>query len=293
MTAAERRAGRISAGVEELDRWLVDLVRGGLAAAQARPYAFWDAAAARLVDAQAPGLASRVRRMGGLAHSGDGWAERVLTEAGRLRLAVRAWQRRSSLSPALQDDLRTVVGWSWKTDEVLARGERVADRWVVAGVLTREEERLTVRRTWLRGVATGRPALVLEFSHRGGFESSWTTGTVFDAELCFYPGGAPLRALVTGTRGGTAPVTALPADPVDHALRAFAAAVGANPWTDRWLLSLRAVVPVPGRPLLGAGEPPLRLVAFAGGAPVSVAGEWDGRRFVPLSASDGTRVVAL
>lgn len=292
VTSAERRASRISAGVDELDRWLVDLVRGGLAAAQARPYAFWDAAAARLVDAQAPGLASRVRRMGGLAHSGDGWAERVLAEAGRLRLAVRAWPRRASLSPSLQADLRTVVGWSWKSEEVLATGSRVSDRWVVAGVLTREEERLTVRRTWLRGVASGRPALVLEFSHRGGFESAWVTGTIFEGELCFYPGGAPLRALVTRVRGTPVAVASLPADPVDHALASFAAAVGANPWTDRWLLSVRELVPLPGRALLGT-EPSARLVAFAGGAPVSVAGEWDGRRFSPLSASDGTRVVAL
>lgn len=292
MTRAQRRADRITAGVEELDRWLVDLVRGGLATAQARPYAFWDQAAARLVDAQAPGLASRVRRMGGLAHSGDGWPGRVLAEAGRLRLAVRAWQRRSALPEALQADLRTAVGWSWKTEEVLATGERLADRWVVIGVVTREEERLTVRRTWLRGLRSGRPALLLEFSHRGVFTSAWRTGTSFDGELCFYPGGAPLRALVTAVRGTPQPVTSVPADPLAHALRAWAAAVGANPWVDRWVLCVRDVVPWPGRELLGA-DPSLRLVAFAGGAPVSVAGEWDGRRLAPLSASDGERVIAL
>jgi len=36
-----------------LELWLRDLVRQGLAAAPGQPYSFWDAVAARLVDAQA------------------------------------------------------------------------------------------------------------------------------------------------------------------------------------------------------------------------------------------------
>ena len=67
---ARRLAQRIetmSAGIDEFERWLLDLVRQGLASARHQPYAFWDAAAARLVDAQMPGLADRVRALPGLA----------------------------------------------------------------------------------------------------------------------------------------------------------------------------------------------------------------------------------
>ncbi|MDQ4133606.1 MAG: SWIM zinc finger family protein, partial [Actinomycetota bacterium] len=57
---AEREA-TMSAGLDEFERWLGDLLRQGLAAARRQPYSFWDAAAARLVDAQMPALAERVR----------------------------------------------------------------------------------------------------------------------------------------------------------------------------------------------------------------------------------------
>ena len=61
---AKRRAEReatMTAGLDELERWLGDLVRQGLAGARRQPYAYWDTMAARLVDAQLPGLADRVR----------------------------------------------------------------------------------------------------------------------------------------------------------------------------------------------------------------------------------------
>src|SRR5271157_2988284 len=57
---AKRAAGRearVAAGLDELKRWLLDLVRQGLASVPGRPYGFWESVAARMVDAQAPGVA--------------------------------------------------------------------------------------------------------------------------------------------------------------------------------------------------------------------------------------------
>lgn len=53
----------VDAGVSELERWLADQVRAGLAAAGRADYRHWDSMAARLVDAKAPGLAGSVRRL--------------------------------------------------------------------------------------------------------------------------------------------------------------------------------------------------------------------------------------
>ena len=61
---AEERAGRITAGVTDLEQRLTDLLRGGLAGAEQPGYALWEETAARMVDAQAPGLATRVRELG-------------------------------------------------------------------------------------------------------------------------------------------------------------------------------------------------------------------------------------
>src|SRR3954447_1432172 len=51
---AAQRAGRVAAGLAELETWLQDQVRTGLATAG---YGHADAVAARMVDAQAPGVA--------------------------------------------------------------------------------------------------------------------------------------------------------------------------------------------------------------------------------------------
>ena len=49
---------------------------------------FWQNMAARMVDSQAPGLARRVRELGELASSGEGWQSRVLARAEVQALAA-------------------------------------------------------------------------------------------------------------------------------------------------------------------------------------------------------------
>ena len=61
---AEYREARVAIGLAELDRWLCDQVRQGLAASQRAGYSHWDDIGARMVDAQAPGPAERLRNLG-------------------------------------------------------------------------------------------------------------------------------------------------------------------------------------------------------------------------------------
>lgn len=70
---AERRAERITGGVTELEERLADLLRSGLAGAEQAGYGLWEETAARMVDAQAPGLAARVRDLGAIPATGPGW----------------------------------------------------------------------------------------------------------------------------------------------------------------------------------------------------------------------------
>lgn len=58
------REAKVVAGLRELELWLRDLLRHGLAAAQTRSINYWEQMAARLIDAQAPGVARRVREIG-------------------------------------------------------------------------------------------------------------------------------------------------------------------------------------------------------------------------------------
>jgi hypothetical protein len=246
--------------MEELRRWLEDLVRQGLAASQQQTYGYWDRVAARMVDAQAPGAASRVRTLSHLPSMPDpSWARRMLEELGLLYLLVEAYGRLDELPEAVRADVTAQLGWPVAQEEVL-RGPRTRGRWTVTGRVVEERESLTTQRTWLAG-DDGTPALVLSFAPPGGMlDTSLVPGTVVDAELAFYPSAAPLRALVAERHGEEPAREAVGAASIDEAFGRRAAALAANPWLDRWPMALREadIVRIEEAPLRGAHGRPRR-----------------------------------
>ena len=221
---------------------------------------------------------------------------------------MRAWRRRDRLDPAAAGDLRVVLGWPTGRDEVLAgvgglnaeagvgglnveAGERVADRWLVAGVHRTDDGRLQAQRTWLRGLGTGRWALVLDFAVVGGtLRTAQVTGSVVAAELALYAGSEPRRALFATEPHVEAQAGDLgPATPVAGALAAAADAVAANPWVPRVPVVLDRVALAAGGPRgapvavepggatldLVADQDPWPALALTGGHPTSVFGEWE------------------
>jgi hypothetical protein len=302
---AEQREQRVASGVAELDRWLCDQVRQGLAASQQAGYRHWDDIAARMVDAQAPGLAERLRALAAVPFSGAGWDGRLLAEYALLRLLTIAYRRQDELLPPLRDTVRSRIGFSVRQADVLASGQPVKDRWSVLARRDLEQERLRSRRVWLRGRETGRYALVLSFAPAGmSLDDSLTVGAGLDAELVFYPAAVPLRALV-GTRHGEVPDGAPPGGTVAELLAGWAAALAADPWLDSWPAVLTVTPARAPRPCLydAAGHAlPLHpgaglcwpLFAVSGGMPLTVAGEWTPRGLWPLTAwDDGGRTVPL
>jgi hypothetical protein len=299
-----QRLETMSAGVDEFERWLFDLVRQGLASARHQPFAFWDGAAARLVDAQMPGLADRVRALPARLHSAGDWADRLLAELARGYLAVSAWRRRDGLPDDALADLRVVLGWPRRVDEVLERGERVTDRWVVLGLAQETDSRLQSQRTWLYGQQTGRVAVVLDFAAAGAtLAVAEVLGSVVEAAVALYPGSEPRRALFTGERTVVGSADRLPAGSIAAALDRVAGWLAGNPFADRFPVALAGVVPVVegDRRLIvepAAGSLPLSpdgdalpLLALSGGAPVDLFAEWDGFCLTPLSVHvDGTLV---
>jgi hypothetical protein len=109
---AARRLARVDAGLDGLDLWLDDLLRAGLAQAGTEPAAFWEGQAARLTDAQAPGLAGRVRRLAALPNASPDWPARLLADLGRLGLLGHAFRHLDTLDEALREDVRAGIGWT-------------------------------------------------------------------------------------------------------------------------------------------------------------------------------------
>jgi hypothetical protein len=295
-----QRWRRIEAGMDELERWMGDAIQRGLANLPPDAPAQWQHVAARMVDAQAGGLAAAVRECAELVHAGARQPERLLARMGGLQLVVQAVRRRDHLGADVRADLRATLGWPLDRDTVLAQGARVEDRWTVLGQVSEEREhRLVERRVWLWGQASGQRALLLDFAPGGqGFETAWLTGSALRATLVFSPSRVPLRAWVA--QRDVAPADAMwPDPPNDLEWQALAQRLAGHAW-----LPLAPLVLGQAR-LRGAGTPwqavaggvqvPLALgdedawllMAAAGGHPVTLAGEWDGRLLRPFSAWGG------
>ena len=150
------------------------------------------------------------------------------------------------------------------------------------------------------------PALLLDFAPPGApLEPRPPAGSAVDAELAFYPGATPLRALVAGETSGLDDAPgAFGTGGAQAALASAAAALAANPWLDEWPVALAAAVPdsrttwtLSRRGRLAAARRRRarrwRLLALSGGRPVSVFGLWNGAALTPLAAGDGSRTVAL
>ncbi|MGM9484079.1 SWIM zinc finger family protein [Roseateles sp. NT4] len=305
--AADKREAqrwqRIGTAASDLQRWLADQLARGLGALDDEALANWQTQARRLVDAQAPGLGQRVLAAAQGVRRGADWPEQTLQRLGLLQLACEGLSRREQLPAPLQADLRTVAGWPLERSEVLDQGERVLDRWTVLGSLTEErDDKLTERRVWLQGERSGRRAWLLDHAFGGrGFEQSWLVGTSTETALAFFPGAAPLRALPAEPTSDTGPAR-WPEAAAASEWQAIAKRFAANPWVNLHPLVLADALPLrqgDGMAVVGAGRllpmtlpdtEAWTLLAIAGGRPLRLMGEWDGRSFAPLTAwsADGT-----
>lgn len=242
-----QRAGRIDAGFDELELWLADQVRGGLAGLRGSGYKPLDGLARRLVDAQAPGVAARVKDLAP-ALSAEGWPDHTLRAFAQLDLLSQGWRNRVQLPGPLAATVCRRVGLAPSTEEIAAAGEQVADRWLVLGLRDDTPDKLVERRVWLRGENTGRIALLLAFAPQGQSPGlALPVGSSFDARLAFAPDVAPLRAIVLeqGELQSSSPAASAPTGvTLEEAASAFAGAVAADPWTTTVPALLDAAVPV-------------------------------------------------
>ncbi|MGH3308981.1 MAG: hypothetical protein ACRDP3_00060 [Streptomyces sp.] len=249
---AERRAQRIATGATELEERLVDLLRGGLAGADRDGHPAWEETAARMVDAQAPGLASRIRELGALP-PGQDWPERMLSECALLHLLNRGLLTSASLPEPLAATVRARAGITVDSAELLAdEAALVRDEWLVMAQRDSEEGRLTAHRTWLYGRASGRPALLLSYAMAGRVPELALpvdpVGSVLDAELAFYPGARPLRAALGRRHAEPGTGFVPPGGTVSDALAGYGAALCDDPWLENWPAVLSEVVPIPAAP---------------------------------------------
>ncbi|WP_162525224.1 SWIM zinc finger family protein [Rariglobus hedericola] len=303
----EKRAGRVDDGVALLSQWLADLARRGLADSGLNAHAAWDDIIRRMVDAQATGLARRLRYAAETARGGAGWEAGLAEHLGRLHLLLVAYAKREACDEDLRIELEQQVGWTLPQEQVLA-GTPVQDTWFVAARTVREEDRLVVSNTWLRGSTSGRWAQLVRTSPLvQPAVDTWPPGRSLTGELCFYPGVEPLRALWrSDPQANPAQKESPGEESIEGLLVRYASGLALNPWRTRVpvLISARlGVLRGGGAALLDACGDALPLsadedtrdllLAITGGHAASMSVLWDGEALDPLAVADGDEWVPL
>lgn len=303
---ARRRLPRLLACMDTLDRWLCDLVDGGLSAATYRPDPFWTTMANELDSAHAPRLAASVRTMAKLPGRAADWPDQLLAAMGRLYLLIQALRDYDQATPARRGDLHAAVGWPllWDAD----RPQRA--RWHILAALPQPGRTAHQRTVWLAHAHTGACYAVTVRAGRGDHGALLRVGRTVDATLLPAHGGAPTAARLLHLHAVDAPPTLPPEAPAPEAQyggiphagvmpvadvpRAHGRALAANPWHDSTPVLLRPddVVHHDGRWYLRGPDGAalllpaafdhgwqLRAMSLQGG--LTLFGGWDGDLLTP------------
>ena len=305
-TSLDKRILLMQAGVAELEIWLLDLIRQGLASLEKEPPEFWNSFAARMVDAKLGSIARKIRSFKVLFSEAE-WLPRITEEIAYLHLFCQGFKRLSQQNAAIKEDLLAAAGVNQKKEELLYQ-KGIQDRWLVLGQREGEEENLRWRRTWLLGVESGRFALLLDFAW--GFQDyslSWPIASAYSGEIVFYPGAYPLRAIFKRFQFYNEPIDSLKGFvQLEELASAFARALAKNPLLYS-IPALLAKVYVMFElnhfflldqnnkqiPLSISEEVAWKLIALSGGQAIGLFGEWNGRTFSPLSVFSGSRIVKI
>jgi len=233
-----------------LDTWLTDQVEKGIAGFVNNVADLTRVMAQRLVDAKASGLATRMDSLPArLFNFPD--AQRPLIaiqELAQFHLLSEAYRRQELLEPGLKEDLRQLIGWNVNREQLLADSNalRVKGDWrVIATNNITQVDRLIRQETWLYQEQTNESpvfALLLDFVPvaTGVSRGIYAVGESIPAELVFYPGVLPLRALIAQQRGPTFANTSaleLPTQDLETAMTIFERALAHKPWLDAWPLA--------------------------------------------------------
>lgn len=302
----QQRLELMKSGFTELDIWLSDTVRQGLASLENVNYDYWQDLSAKMVDAKLGGIGRRIKSFAYLTLQ-ENWQEKLLQELAELYLLSQGFQQLEHLSKPLQEEILSIAGVNTRKQEVLTR-TGVKDYWLVIGQTSGVEENLNFQRTWLLGKETQRMGLILEFVWgNGSFEFNPNLGQLYWGELVYYPSSYPLRGIFRHFERSEAPFNNFQGCINFQDLqKKYAQATAANPWLLSFPVLLEDVTPIYNEEniilvdsanhyisIKSTERSPWVLLALSGGHPICLFGEWERGVFLPLSALVHNRLIHL
>ena len=213
----QARHAKAADGLADLQRWLEDQLRNGLAQ-RGEHYQQLHHLARRMNDAQLPGIAARLQHAASLPATAH---ETLLAAYTTLYLLADTYTRYDRLDPDWQAEITARLGIPVAKETVLQNPPQ-RDHWHNIGSHRLDLDRGEAHCHWLYGSHSGRYAYILEFRIPGAPPQAAPVlpGTAYDGELCYYPGIAPQRAQ---PREWQALLTLPPLPDGDHTLAALTA----------------------------------------------------------------------
>lgn len=293
---AEKREKKVQEGILELQLWIKDLFRNGLMQIPEQSYNFYQTMAARLVDAQAPGLSAMVKALGEIDFFGNRWQADLLQQLAKIYLLTKAYQTKETLPPELNKEVMSLAGWNQSKEELLQK-EGVADHWQVLGKYTSQEETMTVERYWLFGLQHQKYALLLNFIFPGqASQMTLMAGQAFEGELVYFDAAYPMRALIKAQNEPKDWMMGQGYQNWQEAMKAYATALATNPWTDWFPMLMQNIIPVVAgdkwflydRDTHAVGvsqksENLFVMISASGGRPMDLFVVKKGENFIPLA----------
>ncbi|MDH5324908.1 MAG: SWIM zinc finger family protein [Gammaproteobacteria bacterium] len=298
---SESREQKVATGLEDLSQWIQDQARHGLAR-QDDSGDHWRKMAARMVDAQAPGLSRWIQRGADLRYQVDHWQEPLLFQLAKMHLLINAYKNKELLCDNEKADVDSLLGYTHNKEELMNHPV-TSDSWWVMSQVTELESQLQIQRTWLLGQNSSRYAMLLDFAVANQvLPIRPGVGQCFEGELIYYPGSWPLRAVLKEPDQLQSPLKQqTPNAPtafisIDTALQQYTRALAEYPWLYAFPMALSQVVPYRRGDHWYIQDTQNRvlelqllnslgwtLLSISGGFPVDIFGEWDLGRFKPLT----------
>lgn len=195
---SDQRLRNIQAAAYEIQVRLRDALRGGLFRIASGVLDSTEALRRRLIDNQAPGLASMIARLSDLDSDSRFWKREFVGSIARIYMIASAICNIETLPVEWQNELLMLSGVSFPQAEVLA-ADGIQDTWLCLAATKSSFNSMTMIRTWFVGRACRRLACAIEYvagTHH--MTSMLSPGTCYNSRFYFFPGIHSMRVLHNG-----------------------------------------------------------------------------------------------
>lgn len=227
---SEQRLANIIAGADEIQARFKDLLRNGLLKFAQNIDSQTDLLKRRLIDCQAPGLASMVSALTKIDYTSDIWKDVFVSSLSQIYMTASALKNIQQLDTQWQNELLVLAGVSYPQHQVFECSP-VTDVWLVLAVTTEPFNSMILKRTWLYGQNSKRFAVYVQYfmdKSRDDFEVQ--IGSSLHSSLYFYEGIHSMRVLFKSfyvTNSAFAPQAY---SGIDFALKIYRKALTDNPF---------------------------------------------------------------